>query len=145
MFTKNTKTLWIVLCLLVSLCLCSCGAPAPEEPTPSLWDGATYTTDTVLGEGAQVISVAVEMEGKTVVFAIRTDAETLGEALLSVGLIAGEEGAYGLYVKTVNGVLADYDTSGAYWAFYENGAYAPSGVDTTAVREDTVYRIVYAA
>ena len=50
---------------------------------------------------------------------------------MAEGLIAGEDGAYGLYVKTVNGVTLDYDADGMYWAFYVNGEYASSGVDAT--------------
>lgn len=32
-------------------------------------------------------------------------------------------------------VGADYDKDGVYWAFYENGQYASSGVDSTPVKE----------
>ena len=35
--------------------------------------------------------------------------------LLSLDLIAGDEGEYGLYVKTVNGITADYETDGMYF------------------------------
>ena len=42
-------------------------------------------------------------------------------------------------MKTVNGVTADYDKDGTYWAFYINGEYAMSGVDTTAVEEGATY------
>ena len=49
------------------------------------------------------------------------------------GLIEGEEGPYGLYVKVVNGIRADYDKDKVYWAFYINGDYAMSGVDVTEI------------
>ena len=52
---------------------------------------------------------------------IHTDQETVGAALLELGLIAGEESEYGLFIKTVNGLTADYDTDGVYWAFYIDG------------------------
>ena len=45
-----------------------------------------------------------------------------------MGLIAGEDSDYGLYVKTVNGVTVDYDTDGKYWAFYVDGEYAATDV-----------------
>ena len=48
-------------------------------------------------------------------------------ALLALDLIAGEDSQYGLYVKTVNGITADYDTDGSYWAFYIDGEYAQTG------------------
>ena len=56
-----------------------------------------------------------------------------------IELIAGEKSAYGLYVKTVNGISADYDKDKTYWAFYVNGSYASSGVDTTPIKEGEVY------
>ena len=59
------------------------------------------------------------------------------------GLIAGEEGDYGLYVKVVNGITADYDVDQSYWAFYIDGDYAMSGVDTTAITEGVTYQLVY--
>ena len=64
---------------------------------------------------------------------------TVGAALLSLGLIAGEDSDYGLYVKTVNGVTVDYDTDGKYWAFYVDGEYAATGVDSTDITAGATY------
>lgn len=95
---------------------------------------------TVLGEGAKVFAFTVtDLEGKETAFEIHTDKEMVGEALLDLGLIAGDQGAYGLYVKTVNGITADYDKDGKYWAFYVDGTYASSGVDTTQIEEGKTY------
>ena len=66
-------------------------------------------------------------------FTIKTDKKHLGDALTEHGLIEGEESTYGLYIKKVNGMRADYELDGYYWAFYENGEYATSGVDTTNI------------
>ena len=63
----------------------------------------------------------------------------MGDALLELGLIEGEEGAYGLYVKKVNGITADYDTDQTYWAFYINGEMAMTGVDATDVEAGATY------
>ena len=54
-------------------------------------------------------------------------------------MIDGDESEYGLYVKTVNGITADYDTDGVYWAFYINDEYAPTGVDSTTITEGERY------
>ncbi len=70
---------------------------------------------------------------------ITTEALYVGEALLAEGLIEGDEGQFGLYVKKVNGIFAEYETTGTYWAFYIDGAYAPSGVDTTPITDGAVY------
>ena len=83
--------------------------------------------------------IVVDKDGKETSFSISTDKTTVGDALLEKGLIEGEDGAYGLYVKKVNGILADYDVDKTYWAFYINGEYAMSGVDATEIVEGTTY------
>ena len=96
--------------------------------------------DNVLGEGqTKFIFVVVDKDGNETNFEIYTDKETVRDALLEVDLIAGEEREYGLYVKTVNGITADYDADQTYWAFYVNGKYATAGVDSTAVKEGETY------
>ena len=65
----------------------------------------------------------------------------LGAALLSLGLIAGEDSEFGLYIKTVNNVTADYDTDGKYWAFYIDDEYAMTGVDATEIQEGSTYSL----
>ena len=75
-------------------------------------------------------------------FEIHTDKKTVGEALLELNLIAGDTAEYGLYVKTVNGVTVDYNTDGKYWAFYINGEYAMTGVDSTDITAGAEYSFV---
>ena len=54
----------------------------------------------VLGEGSTKFAFTVtDQDGNETGFEIHTDKETVGEALLEVGLIEGEESEYGLYVK----------------------------------------------
>ena len=65
----------------------------------------------------------------------------VGEALLDLGIVAGDTTEYGLYVKTVNGVTLDYDADGAYWAFYINGEYASTGVDSTNIEAGATYTL----
>ena len=81
----------------------------------------------------------VDKDGNVTTFDITTDKATVGEALLEEGLIAGEVGQYGLYVTEVNGIVADYNVDRTYWAFYVDGAYASSGVDTTDVADGATY------
>ncbi len=93
-------------------------------------------------EAAQELSfkfVVVDAEGNEESFDITTDKKTVGEALLEEGLIEGEESEYGLFVKTVNGITADYDVDGTYWAFYIDGEYASTGVDSTDIVDGTTY------
>ena len=101
-------------------------------------DAGSQTERKQLGEGTFLFTV-VDQDGGETVFEIHTDKDTVGAALQELELIAGEEGQYGLYVKTVNGITADYDKDGTYWAFYVNGEYASVSVDATAITEGDSY------
>ena len=83
--------------------------------------------------------LVVDADGNEKSFEITTDAATVGEALLDEKLIDGEDGQYGLYVKTVNGITVDYNKDGAYWSFYVGDSYAVSGVDTTEIEDGQTY------
>ena len=111
-------------------------------------EGATYSliktvSYTMLGEGATTFYLTVQdVDGTVTKFQINTDATTVGEALLALELIAGNESDYGLYVTSVNGITADWDTEKAYWAFYIDGEYAQTGVDATEIVADATYELV---
>lgn len=133
------STLAIILALIFVFALVSCNT---VEKT-GVWENATYRKDTEFGEGSKTVMVEVKAEDQSVIFTIKTDENTVGAALLENELIAGEEGQYGLYVKVVNGITADYDIDQSYWAFYIDGEYAMSGVDTTEITEGAKYQLVY--
>lgn len=132
-----TKLLALALAVLMTLSLAACGkkdSGAAYKVELPVADGA------VIGQGATAITVQVTgADGKTVTFTVNTDEETVGAALLGLGVIAGDNSEYGLYVKTVNGETADYDKDGAYWAFYINGEYASVGVDYAAPEAGATY------
>lgn len=104
-------------------------------------DGADVSEDVVIvGEGETVFQfMVVDAEGVSKVYEIHTDKTIVGDALLELGLIAGDEAEYGLYVKTVDGITVDYEIDGKYWAFYVNGEYAMTGVDATPITEGEEY------
>ena len=87
--------------------------------------------------------IVVDQEGKETSFTITSDKKTVGEALLEEGLIEGDDGPYGLYVKKVNGIVADYDVGQPYWSFNINGEYAMTGVDSTDIVDGDTYSFVY--
>lgn len=136
-----TLSLCIVLIVVSALFLAGCNnQSASPSPTPSEQAQGTPISPTVVGEGAQEFAFdVVFLDGTTKQYLVKTDEQTVGKALLNVGLIAGEDGPYGLYVKTVGGVTVDYDVDGKYWAFYVNGQMAPKGVDQTSIDEDATY------
>lgn len=135
--TNIRRAIAAVLCLVLLFLVCGC-----KPAASGLWKDAVYTADTTLGSGAKTVIADVTVDEKTVRFTVKTDAQTVGDALLDVGLIEGEEGPYGLYIKVVNGMTADYDKDQTYWAFYVNGEYGMTGVDLTPIAENEVYGFV---
>lgn len=113
-----------------------------RKDLPDIWQDATYVKDTELGNGSKTFTLKVEVEENSVTFTIHTDADTVGKALLDLGLIEGDNGQWGLYVKKVNGMLADYDVDQTYWSFYINGEYALTGVDLTEITDGYEYSLV---
>ena len=126
---NSTISLILVLMCVMSLCACNTVDKA------GLWENATYRRDMEFGKGDKTAVVEVKAGEESVIFTIHTDKSTVGEALLEHELIEGDQGDYGMYIKTVNGILADYDIDQSYWAFYIDGEYAMSGVDTTYIVE----------
>lgn len=151
MNNSMNKLLSVILCIVliaaVALFATGCtdtGIPNyPTDPTYAPASDATEGPDadvTVLGEGSTVFTVVTaDLDGVETTWEIRTDAATVGEALQAVELIEGEMGPYGLYIKSVNGIPLDYETDGKYWAFYIDGEYGLTGVDSTEITPGAVY------
>lgn len=120
----------VVLIAAVALTTTACGDNA--ENTSSI------TASDVVADKSFTFKVT-NLEGKETSYEIKSSKETVGEALIDEGLIEGEEGEYGLYVKTVNGITLDYEKDGKYWAFYVDGKYAQNSVDATAITQGATY------
>lgn len=129
------RFLALFLSALMLLSLVGCGGNAGQTAgNKVIENGAT------IGEGEKsFVTEVVDADGNTVKFTVQTNEKTVGEALQKLGVIDGEEGDYGLYIKTVNGITADYNKDGVYWAFYVDGEYAMTGADMTDVVDGTVY------
>lgn len=154
-YSKKPSSFILCMVLIVAMALSTAGCNGSTEGKTSKTEttensvqaetgvpeeGNAAPAGNVLGEGStQFMFTVVDKEGTETQFEIHTDKETVGEALLELGLIAGDESEYGLYVKTVNGITADYDADGVYWAFYINGEYAATGVDSTTITEGDSY------
>lgn len=131
----------VVLVFATLLCFAGCGDTSVAKK--GLWESATYLNDTTLGEGSKTVDLQVKAGENAVNITVKTNKDTVGAALLEAGVIEGEDSDYGLYVKKVNGILADYNTDKSYWAFYIDAAYATSGVDTTNITEGAKYTLEY--
>lgn len=145
---KKVSSFILCMVLIVAMALSTVGCNGSKDGGAASGDAGAQAGAEVqreggeLGEGSKEFALTVtDKDGNETQFEIHTDKEMVGEALQELNLIDGEEGEYGLFVKTVNGITADYDTDGVYWAFYVNGEYATSGVDVTQITEGASYAL----
>lgn len=126
---KNTKPILSLAALLVIAALLG-GLYLHTRPTP------------IAGEKNIEVTV-VHADKSQNVFRYKTDEEYLGPVLMEDGLVKGEDGPYGLYIKEVDGEVADFAVNGAYWALYEGEAYATTGIDATPLEDGDQFSLVY--
>ena len=141
--TRMKHALSCILCVVLlaaaALNMTGCSNSQTQAPTQTQLYTQSATPHTLgAGETTFPFSVA-DIDGNEVTFEISTDETVVGAALSELGLIAGEEGPYGLMVTHVNGVKLDYNEDKAYWAFYIDGEYAMTGVDKTEIQIGTAY------
>lgn len=134
------KTIKFLVFTIICVLITSCAGSSLEQ---DLWETATYKEDKEFGSGEKTILVAVSVDENLVTFKINTDKETLGDALIEHELISGENGPYGLYVKVVNGITADYDVNQSYWSLSKDGEYMQTGVDVTEISDGEHYELIY--
>ncbi len=139
---KKTRLLITVIAVIIAsaFVLCSCKSK-PDTPTTTAAP-VEMTSMPELGQGEKTFIFQVhDAEEHITPFKINTNKTIVGEALQELGIIEGEEGDYGLYVKTVNGIFAEYETTGNYWAFYVGDAYASAGIDMTEIVSGETYSL----
>ena len=134
---RSTHWLSFLLCIVLIAAAAwvttGCSSSGAEEEASAVGAAVAKDGDT-LGTGETEFPLIIaDQDGTEIRITVRTDKTVVGEALQELGLLEGEEGPYGLYVKVVNGIRADYDKDKVYWAFYVNGDYAVSGVDVTEI------------
>ena len=94
--------------------------------------------------GQKNITVEViHKDASTKTFTYDTDEEYLGDVLLQEGLVEGEEGPYGLYIKSVDGEVADYEVDQSYWSLLIGEDYATQGADQTPIADGDHFKLVY--
>ncbi len=132
--TKKTSNKKIVIAAVVLVLVAAVFAGVYLVLSPKAAEGSKNITIEVVDDQAQ-----------STMYEVNTDAEYLGDAIRETeGLtVEGTEGDYGLMVDTVNGIVADYNTNGAYWAFYLNGEYCNYGMDEQPILDGEEYQIVY--
>ena len=107
--------LCIVLIAVMALFTTGCSGNT-ETPDENSQEASSQTAETAsedeslavtavdIGEGNTTFTFTVtHNDGTQKIFNVSTDKATVGEALMDNGIIAGDDGQYGLYVKTVDG------------------------------------------
>ena len=133
---RSLLSLLLILATLLALFACA------RVPAEGKWENATYRSDKSFGDGEKTVTVAVIVEEQKVIFTLLTDKETLADALLEHGLIEGEDGAFGIYVKKVNGITADYNEDSTWWGVEQNGTLLPTGMSGILVKDGDHYDVV---
>lgn len=125
--TKFARILSFVLCLVLvaAMSLLSVGCNDNNTPAPA-------------GEKEFTLTVT-HSDSSEKTFTVKSEKQTVGEALLDEEIIAGSQGQYGLMVETVDGETVKYDDNGKYWAFYIGNEYAMTGVDATNIEDGQTY------
>lgn len=106
-------------------------------------DEGNITQDKELGNGSTTIKVSIEKDMKDIELTIHTDKENLYDALNEFDVAQGEESQYGIFLTSVNGITANYETDQSYWSIFDNGALATTSIDKITIKENGVYNLVY--
>lgn len=151
---KKLLSLALSLALVLSFAACSNSTSSTPDSSSDeqssvsqvvegLWATATYTENAEVGEDEKTVEMTVTAEDKSIVITVKTDAETVGDMLRETSIATGSESDYGLFVDTVNGIKADWDTDGTYWGFYVDGEYSSVGVDSVDIPTDGSLNIAF--
>ena len=117
----------LLLALAMVFALTACGA---KEEAPAA-DAVSFKV------------VVTDLDGKETTFEYSSNAASVGEALVTEGLIEGHETEYGLYIDTVNGITADWEKDNAYWCIYVNDEMSNYGVSSQPVNDGDAFRFEY--
>lgn len=92
-------------------------------------------------DGEKTVAVTViHSDASEKVFEIKTDSETLGDALIKEGIASGEESTYGLYILTVDGETAD-EAQQQWWCITKGGEEVMTGADGIMLADGDGYEL----
>lgn len=122
----NRKTLIIALAALIVVVAAFVGVWMATRPETQ--------------QGDKTITVTVVNKESEKDFEINTDAEMLRGALDEIDLVQGEEGEFGLFIKTVDGYTAD-EAAQEWWCVTKGGEDVYTGVESTPIADGEQYEI----
>ena len=126
----------LVFTLTFTAVMCGCtGNETPEAPVTEV----ESINEVDNGYEKSFVFEVVDKDGNKTQTTIETNGGYVGEVLQQLGYLEGEEGPYGLYIKKVKGITADYNIDGTYWAFYVDGEMSMKGADQVEIVDGATY------
>ncbi|MBQ8850907.1 MAG: DUF4430 domain-containing protein [Oscillibacter sp.] len=108
--------------------------------TAALLFGVWYMTKPETAEGEKNLAVEVLHGGSATVHEFTTDAETLAEALVEEGIVEDNQGPYGLYILTADGVTAN-EANQEWWCITKDGESLTTGASETPIADGDHYEL----
>lgn len=121
----------------------SMASEAESDSDSGIWENAQYTEDAELGEGVHMVKLEVKAGDKSVTLTVKSDNDNLEKILIENKLVEGDDSEFGLYIKKVIGIRADYDADGAYWALCKDGETTATGASGITIADGDHYEFVY--
>lgn len=90
----------------------------------------------------QVTVEIVHADGTSKEFVCDTEAEYLGDVLKAEKLVEGEDGPYGLYIKTADGETVD-DANQEWWCLTKDGGQVNTSADQTPIQDGEHYELTF--
>ena len=123
---KNKRTL-IAAAALLLVCILAGGLYLKFKPQAT--------------KGEKEVNVVVVHGDETEkTFQYHTDAEYLVEVLKKNKLVSGEEGEYGLFIKTVDGETAD-ESKQQWWCITKGGEQVNTSADQTPIADGEQFEL----
>ncbi len=95
------------------------------------------------GAEIKITVEVVDKDGNSKEYEITTENTTLADALLEAELVEGTTDEYGLYITTVDGMVADYSVDQSYWAISKDGEMLMTGASSTNIADGEHYELTY--
>ena len=109
----------------------------------ALMVGLYFFTRPQVEEGTKTFTViVVHADATEKTWTVTSSRDYLAHALIDEGILTEEGLETGMYL-TVDGETSSWETNQSYWGFFVGDDYATEGMNTTAIQNGAVYKLVY--